>query len=58
MTIKNIIVGDRILVQSGASVKEVAVVKDICDNGNIIVKLSDGKFAEIEPQYILKSFGQ
>lgn len=58
MNITEIVIGDRVLVQSGEFVKEVAKVKAILDNGLVSVKLADGNFAEINPQYILKSFGQ
>lgn len=58
MNTTEIVIGDRVLVQSGEFVKEVAKVKAILDNGFVSVKLTDGNFAEINPQYILKSFGQ
>ena len=58
MNITEIVIGDRVLVQSGEFVKEVSVVKAILDNGLVTVKLADSNFAEINPQYILKSFGQ
>lgn len=58
MKIDEVIVGDRVLVQSAEYIREVAVVKDILDNGNALIKLSGGKFIEIHPQYIIRSFGQ
>lgn len=57
MTIDEIIVGDRVLVQSGEFTREVARVKGV-EDGLVIVLFSDGRFADLEPQYIIKSFGQ
>lgn len=58
MNLSEIVIGDRVLVQSGEFIKEVAKVKAFLDNGLVLVKLADGNFSEINPQYILKSFGQ
>lgn len=59
MNIKDIIVGDRVLLQTSEFVKEVAQIKGInMDNGLVIVKLSNGDITEINPQYIIKTFGQ
>lgn len=57
MNINEIVNGDRVLVQSGAETKEVATAKTLLDNGLVLVRLSDGKLAEMHPRYILKSFG-
>lgn len=58
MTTNDIMVGHRVLVQSGAEVREHAQIKGINkENGLVIVKLSDGNITEIHPQYIIKSFG-
>ena len=57
MNANNIIVGDRVLVQSAPETKEHARIKGINkDNGLIIVKLSNGDITEMCPQFILKSF--
>lgn len=59
MNISEIVIGDRVLVQSGANMKEIATIKGIDkDNGKVIVKLSNDKFTTIHPQFILKTFGQ
>lgn len=58
MNITEIIVGDRVLVQSDAHTREVAEIKAILDNGKIVVKLSNNKMMSIIPYYIIKSFGQ
>ena len=59
MNISELIVGDRVLVQSGRELREHAQIKDINkENGLVVVRLSDGVVTEIHPQYILKSFGQ
>lgn len=55
MTTDQIIIGHRVLVQSGIETREHAIVKGL--NGNkAIVKLSDGNIVEINPMYILKDF--
>lgn len=56
MSNEKLSVGDRVLLQSGRYVKEHASVKALLDDGNILMKLSDGKFAEYNPRYILKIF--
>ena len=56
MSNEKLSVGDRVLLQSGRYVKEHASVKVFLDNGNILMKLSDGKFSEINPRYVLKIF--
>lgn len=58
MNITEIIVGDRVLIQSDADTREVAEIKAILDNGKIVVKLSNNKMMSIIPYYIIKSFGQ
>ena len=58
MNITEIIVGDRVLIQSDADIREVAEIKAILDNGKIVVKLSNNKMMSIIPYYIIKSFGQ
>lgn len=58
MNITEIIVGDRVLIQSDADTREVAEIKAILDNGKIAVKLSNNKMMCIIPYYIIKSFGQ
>lgn len=59
MNYSEIIVGDRVLVQSGAETKEIAVIKDVNGNtGLALVRLSDGQMREMHPQFIIKSFGQ
>lgn len=58
MNINEIIVGHRVLVQSGPSTQEHAEIKGFSENGeSVIVHLSDGKIAEMKPHYIIKSFG-
>ena len=56
MSNEKLLVDDRVLLQSGRYVKEHASVKAFLDNGNVLMKLSDGKFAEYNPMYILKIF--
>lgn len=56
MNISDIITGDRVLVQSSEAVREVANVKAILNNGMLYVRLSNGEFREIHPQYVLKIF--
>ena len=56
MNISDITNGDRILVQSGEYVKEVAQVKEILEDGMLYIRLSNGEFREIHPQYVLKIF--
>ena len=56
MSNEKLSVGDRVLLQSGRNVKEHASLKAFLDNGNSLMKLSDGKFAEYNPMYILKIF--
>lgn len=58
MSIKDIVIGDRVLLQSGAFTKEIAQVKDIRNDGTIVVMLSNGTFKSYAPAYIIKSFGQ
>ena len=59
MNISEVIVGDRVLVQSGPEIKEHAQIKGINkENGLIIVRLSNGEIIEMCPQFILKSFGR
>lgn len=59
MTVNEIIVGDRVLVQSAPETKESAQIKGINkENGLIIVRLSNGGITEMCPQFILKSFGR
>lgn len=58
MNITEIIIGDRVLIQSDADTREVAEIKAILDNGKIVVKLSNNKMMSIIPYYIIKSFGQ
>lgn len=56
MSISEIIIGRRVLVQSGAEIREHAKVMDVLDNGLVLVKLSNGDIIEMHPQYILKDF--
>ena len=56
MSNEKLSVGDRVLLQSGRYVKEHASIKALLNNGRILMKLSDGKFAEYNPMYILKIF--
>lgn len=56
MNVDELKIGDRVLLQSGRCVKEHASVKAFLDNGNVLMILSDGKFAEYNPRYILKIF--
>ena len=59
MNISEIVIGDRVLVQSNSQTKEIATIKGINkDNGMVIVKLSNDRFTDIHPQYIIKTFGQ
>lgn len=57
MNYSEIIVGHRVLVQSGAETKEHAKVKGITPDGRIIVILSNGDVVDMAPEYILKDFG-
>lgn len=57
MRIDKIVVGNRVLLQSGESVKEVAQVKGIASD-RVIVKLSNGDITAVSPEYIIKDFGQ
>lgn len=56
MNHSEIIIGHRVLVQSGAEVREHAKILGVNDNGLVIVRLSDNSIREIHPQYILKDF--
>lgn len=56
MNIVDVIIGHRVLVQSGAEVKEHAKILGVNDNGLVIVKLSDNTIRDIHPMYILKDF--
>ena len=56
MSNEKLSVGDRVLLQSGRYVKEHASVKAFLDNGDILMKLSDGKLSEFNPRYVLKIF--
>lgn len=56
MNVDELKIGDRVLSQSGRCVKEHASVKAFLDNSNVLMILSDGKFAEYNPRYILKIF--
>lgn len=56
MTNEKLLVGDRVLLQSGRYVKEHASLEAFLDNGNILMKLSDGKLSEFKPRYVLKIF--
>lgn len=58
MKIGKIIIGDRVLVQSGEFTKEIAVVKDIRDSGTVVVMLTNGVFKTFASAYIIKSFGR
>ena len=58
MSVNEIIVGDRVLVQSSEFTKEIAIIKAILSAEHVSVKMSDGYLTEINPIYILKSFGQ
>lgn len=58
MNVEELKVGDRVLLQSGQYVKEHAQVTAFLDNGNVLLRLSDGRIDEFDPQYILKNFGQ
>lgn len=58
MKIEEFTVYDRVLLQRGQYVKEHAQVKAFLDNGNVLLRLSDGRIDEFDPQYILKNFGQ
>lgn len=56
MNVDELKIGDRVLLQSGRCVKEHASVKAFLDNSNVLMILSDGKFAEYEPRFVLKIF--
>lgn len=56
MNLTEIYSGARVLVQSGAEVKEHADVVKKLENGKVLCKMSDFEIREIEPQYILKIF--
>lgn len=58
MSIDELTIGDRVLLQSGQFVKEHAQVKAILDENKVLLRLSDGRIDEFDPQYILKDFGQ
>lgn len=58
MNVDELKISDRVLLQSGQYVKEHAQVKEFLDNGNVLLRLSDGRIDEFDPQYILKNFGQ
>lgn len=59
MNVSEVVIGDRVLLQSSESVKEIAHIKGINkENGLVIVRLSNGDITEVHPQYIIKSFGQ
>lgn len=58
MKFEEVKVGDRCLVQSGREVREIAVVKAVINTKKtFLCKLADNTIAELEPRYILKSFG-
>lgn len=56
--VMKISMGDRILVQSGEYVREVAKVKFIHDNGLYSLRMADGHLVEVKAKYILKNFSQ
>lgn len=56
MNEKEICGGARVLIQKTRFVREIAEVKAIMDD-KVIVKLSDGNIIDIQPKYVLKSFG-
>lgn len=56
MNISEIIVGDRVLVQSSPDIREVANVREIFEDGELYVRLSNGEYKMIHPQYVLKIF--
>lgn len=58
MNLNRIVIGDRVLVQSGEFTKEIAVVKDIRDSGTVVVMLTSGVFKSFASSYIIKSFGR
>lgn len=58
MNLNRIVIGDRVLVQSGEFTKEIAVVKDIRNDGTVVVMLTNGVFKTFAPAYIIKSFGR
>lgn len=58
MNIKKIVIGDRVLVQTSEHQKEIANIKAILEKDLVLVKLTDGSLFEIEPKFILKSFGR
>lgn len=59
MNITELVIGDRAIAQSGASMREVVEIKGVNEEtGLAIIRLSDGRITEIHPQYILKSFGR
>lgn len=56
MNEKEICVGARVLIHKTRFMREIAEVKAIMDD-KVIVKLSDGNIIDIQPKYVLKSFG-
>lgn len=56
MNEKEICVGARVLIQKTRFMREIVEVKAIMDD-KVIVKLSDGNIIDIQPKYVLKSFG-
>lgn len=59
MNYTELVVGDRVLVQSAAEIREHAVIKGINrENEWAIVRLTNNAIIEIHPQFIIKSFGQ
>ena len=59
MNIADLAAYDNILVQSGPEQKELAKVLGFSpDFDKVIVRLSDNRVVEMDPQYILKNFGR
>lgn len=48
--------GDRVLIQRTPTEKEVAIIKDIIDNGKVIVIDTTGEFVEISQDQIIKKY--
>lgn len=59
MNIKEIVVHDYVLVQPDSETRERAKILGVDYNRNkAIVKLSDGEIRDMDPQFVIKSFGR
>lgn len=59
MNIKEIVAHEYALVQPDGETRERAKILNVdYKNNKVIVKLSDGEIREMDPQFIIKSFGR